>query len=112
MPPSDALPTKTQMRNERKKRQRQLRAIRDTIQKNHISRLERELSVSQDTAKKSAVEIASLKLANDKLQNIAQSATLDAIISQRSAESRASTIVDRDRTIASLSAAAAAVPAK
>jgi chromosome segregation ATPase len=112
MPPSDALPTKSQLRNERKKRQRQLRSIRDAIQKNHIDRLERELSVTQDSAKKSAAEIASLKLANDKLQNIAQSAVLDAFIFQRSAESHVRTIVERDRTIATLSAPAAAASPK
>jgi hypothetical protein len=98
--------------SEKRKRQRQLRSIRDTIQRNHIARLELELVVTQDSAKKSAGENASLKLAVDRLQNIAQSATLDAFIFQRSAENRALTIVDRDRTIASLSAAAAAVPPK
>ena len=66
MLPSVPPPTRSQIRNAKRKRQRQLRSIRDTIQKNHIARLERELIVTHDSAKKSAGENASLKLAVDR----------------------------------------------
>jgi hypothetical protein len=108
MPPSTvSAPSKSQILNQKRKHARQLQSIHSTIQKNHITRIEKELIVSVDVLKKTEGELASVKIANDRLQNIAQSTTLDAHIYKRSAENHARTIVEKDRIIASLSAATA-----
>ena len=99
--------SKYQIRNQKRKHARQLQSIHSTIQKNHIARIEKELVVSNDVLKKTAGELASVKNANDRLQVIAQSATLDAHIFKRSAENHATKLVEKDRIISSLSAVAA-----
>jgi hypothetical protein len=108
MPPSTVpAPSKSQIRNQKRKHARQLQSIHSTIQKNHTARIEKELVVSNDVLKKTAGELARVKNANDRLQVIAQSATLDAHIFKRSAENHATKLVEKDRIIASLSAVAA-----
>jgi hypothetical protein len=57
-----------------------LQSIHSTIQKNHIACIETELVVSNDVLKKIVGELATVKIANDRVQVIAQSATLDAHI--------------------------------
>ena len=112
MPPSDAsAPSKSHIRNEKRKRARQLQSVRSTLQKNFTNSLQTELVDLTFAHKKTEAELACVKNANDRLQNIAQSATLDAFIYKRSAENHASKLVDKDRIIASLSSAAAAAPA-
>jgi hypothetical protein len=108
MPPSTVVaPSKSQIRNQKRKHARQLQSIHSTIQKNHIARIEKVLVVSNDVLKKTVGELASVKNANDRLQVLAQSATLDAHIFKRSAENHATKLVEKDRIISSLSAVAA-----
>ncbi len=111
MPPSDApAPSKSQIRNEKRKRARQLLSVRSIVQKNYTARIEKELIELTDVSKKTEGELVSVKIANDRLQSIAQSATLDAIIFKRSADNHAAKLVEKDSIIASLSPADAAEP--
>ena len=108
MPPSDAPAlSKSQIRNRQRKRERQLHSSRSLVQKNHVARLEKELVVLNDAAKKTEGELACTKIANDRLQSIAQSATLDAIIFKRTADNYAAKLMEKDRVIASLTSATA-----
>ena len=112
MPPSDSsVPSKSQIRNEKRKRARQLQSVRSIIQKNFTDRLQKELVELTHAHKKTEAELTCVKNANDRLQFIAQSATLDSYIHKRSAENHAVKLVEKDRIIASLSAAAAAAAA-
>jgi hypothetical protein len=112
MPPSDSsVPSKSQIRNEKRKRARQLQSVRSAIQKIFTNRLQKELVDLTIAHKKSEAELTCVKNANDRLQFIAQSATLDSYIHKRSAENHAVKLVEKDRIIASLSAAAAAAAA-
>ncbi len=72
--------SKSQIRNQKRKHARQLQSIHSTIQKNHTACIETELVVSNDVLKKTVGELATVKIANDRVQVIAQSATLDAHI--------------------------------
>ena len=111
MPPSNApIPSKSQIRNEKRKRARHLLSVKTEVLKNHISRIEKDLSSSIHSSSKTKGELAIVKLENDRLQNVSQSATLDAIIAKRTAENLASKIVDKDRIIASLSSASTSSP--
>ena len=112
MPPFvSSAPSKSQIRNEKRKRARQLQSVRSTIQKSFTIRLQKELVDLTKAHKKSEAELACVKNANDHLQVIAQTATLDSYIHKRSAENHAVKLVEKDRIIASLSAAAAAAAA-
>jgi hypothetical protein len=111
MPPVvNPVPSKSQSRNARKKRARQLNSVHSLIQKNHIARVEKELSDCIDASKKVQGELALAKHDISRLQNIAQSATLDAYIFKRTAENHAVKIVEKDQVIASLSAAKESPP--
>ena len=111
MPPVvDPVLSKSQSRNARRKRARQLNSVQSLIQKNHIARVEKELSERIDASKKVQGELVSAKHDISRLQNIAQSATLDAYIFKRTAENHAVHIVEKDRVIASLSAAKGSSP--
>jgi hypothetical protein len=108
MPPSDSPAlSKSQIRNEKRKRARQLNSVHSILQKNHTAHIEKKLTALTDASKRTEGELASVKIANDRLQNIAQSATLDAIIFKRSADNYAEKLVDKDSIIASLTPAAA-----
>ena len=112
MPPSDSsVPSKSQIRNEKRKRARQLQSVRSTIQKIFTHRLQKELVELTDAHKKTVAELTCVKNANVRLQAIAQIATLDSYIHKRSAENYAVKLVDKDRIFASLSAASAAAAA-
>uniref|UniRef100_A0A7S0MZ62 Uncharacterized protein n=1 Tax=Cryptomonas curvata TaxID=233186 RepID=A0A7S0MZ62_9CRYP len=107
MPPSDApAVSKSQIRNEKRKRARQLLSVRSIIQKNNTARIEKELIALTDISKKTEGELARVKIANDRLQCLAQSATLDAIIFKRTADNHSAKLVEKDRIIASLTPAA------
>jgi hypothetical protein len=111
MPPAvNPVLSKSQSRNDRKKRARLLHTVNSLIQKNHIAHIEKELSEKIEASKKVQGELALVKQDNDRLQNIAQSATLDAYIFKRTAENHAVKIVEKDRIIASLSAAKESTP--
>jgi hypothetical protein len=111
MPPSIALtPSKSQIRNEKRKRARQLQSVKSELQKNHIARIESDLSASIHSVNKIKGEFAVVKFENDRLQNVSQTATLDAIIAKRTVENLASKIVEKDRKIASLSSAPTTSP--
>ena len=105
MPPSivPAL-SKSQSRNAKKKRSRQLQSVHLAIQKNHTERFEKELVALHDVAKKTKGELARATIANDRLQIIAQSATLDAHIHKRTAENLAEKLVEKDRAISAAAA--------
>ena len=87
-----------------------MNSVQSLIQKNHIARVEKELSERIDASKKVQGELVSAKHDISRLQNIAQSATLDAYIFKRTAENHAVQIVEKDRVIASLSAAKGSSP--
>ena len=112
MSPCDdsSAPSKSHIRNEKRKRARQLQSVRSDIQKFFTNRLQKELIDLTFAHKKTEAELARVKNANDRLKVVAQSATLDAHIFKRSAENHAMNLklVEQDRTIASLSVAAAA----
>ena len=78
MPPA-VIPvlSKSQARNARRKRARLLNSAQNLIQKNHIARVEQQLSDSIKASKKVQALQGELELAtsdNSRLQNIAQSA--------------------------------------
>jgi hypothetical protein len=111
MPPSNApVHSKSQIRNEKRKRARQLQSVKTELLKNHISRIEKDLSASIHSSCQTRGELAVVKFENDHLQNVSQTATLDAIIAKRTVENLASKIVDKDRIIASLSSAPTSSP--
>ena len=105
MPPSDvpAL-SKSQIRNAKKRNARHLQSVQLAIQKTHTERIEKELVASHDAAKKARGELARANLVIDRLQNIAQSATLDAYIHKRTAENLAMKLVEKDRATAAAAA--------
>ena len=112
MPPSDSsVPSRSQIRNEKRKRARQLQSVRSTIQKNFTDRLQKDLVELTNAHKKTEAELTCVKIlknANDRLQVIAQTATLDSYNHKRSAENHAAKLVEKDRIIANLSVASAA----
>ena len=109
MPPSDSpVPSRSQIRNEKRKRARQLQSVRSTIQKIFTDRLQKDLVELTNAHKKTEAELTCVKNANDRLQVIAQTATLDSYIHKRSAENHAAKLVEKDRIIANLSVASAA----
>ena len=106
MPPSDSpVPSRSQIRNEKRKRARQLQSVRSTIQKIFTDRLQKDLVELTNAHKKTVAELTCVKNANDRLQVIAQTATLDSYIHKRSACAK---LVEKDRIIANLSVASAA----
>jgi hypothetical protein len=111
MPPA-VIPvlSKSQARNARRKRARLLNSAQNLIQKNHIARVEQQLSDSIKASRKVQGELELATSDNSRLQNIAQTATLDSYIFKRTADNHAVKIVEKDRIIASLSAAKESSP--
>jgi hypothetical protein len=85
MPPSKvSVPSKSHIRNEKRKRARQLQAVNTEIQKNHTARIEKELIAAYHDSLTTKGELTIARNEIDRLQNIAQSAVLDSYIAQRS----------------------------
>ena len=78
--------SKSQSRTEKGKRARKLQSITSTLQKHTIVRLGEELTVLKRESSNTNGELSDVKLDNNWLLNIAQSATLDAYIATRTAE--------------------------
>jgi hypothetical protein len=97
MPPSNV--SKSQIRNEKRKRARQLLSVSSSIQKIHTSQLQHDLLDKCKELSKTKIELSSANLNINRLQHTAQSATLDAFIATRTVENFASKIADRDRQI-------------
>ena len=95
--------SKSQIRNEKRKRARKLQSITSALQKHTIVRLGEELTVLKRETSKTNGKLSDVKLANNRLLNIAQSATLDAYIATRTAENLVRKIVASasDRVITS-----------
>ena len=95
--------SKSQIRNEKRKHARKLQSITSALQKHTIVRLGEELTVLKRETSKTNGELSDVKLANNRLLNIAQSATLDAYIATRTAENLVRKIVASasDRVITS-----------
>ena len=95
--------SKSRIRNEKRERARKLQSITSTLQKHTIVRLGEELTVLKRETSKTNGELSDVKIANNLLLNIAQSATLDAYIATRTAENLVRKIVAlaSDRVITS-----------
>ncbi len=102
--PTSAVPSKSQICNEKRKRARKLQSITSTIQKNQIVRLGEELTDLKSESSKTIGVLSDVKIDNNRLLNLAQSATLDAYIATRTAENlvRGSVVSEKDRAIGSV----------